>query len=115
MADVLHPSEADPEDSTEQPDDPGEFELAISADDQMEAQLLVAVCEEAGIPVILNSRRGGTVGTLASPVDGFDLLVPRSELERARRLLEERKQVLEADPDGAARAAEDEEEQSETP
>ncbi len=113
MADLLHPADPDPEDSPELPDDPGEFELAVSADDQMQAQLLISACEEAGIPVILKSRRSGPVGTIASPVEGFDLLVPRTQVERARRLMEERKQALEADPDGAARAAEDEEAQSE--
>jgi hypothetical protein len=112
MADLLHPN-PDPEDAAETPEDPGEFELAISAQDQLEAQLLVAACEEAGIQVILQSGPGGRMGGLASPVDGFDILVPRKDLERARQLLEERKLALEADPDGAARAAEAEEAQSE--
>ena len=93
--------------------DPGEFEWAISADDQIEAQLLVAACEEAGIPVILNSKRAGMVGPVASPVEGYDLLVPRADLEKARTLLQERMDALEADPEGAARAAEDEEAASE--
>jgi len=35
-------------------------------------------------------------------------------LERARVLLQERKQALEADPDGAARAAEEEEAKTES-
>jgi hypothetical protein len=113
MADLLHPTGTDLEEPEETPEDPGEFELAITAEDQLEAQLLVAACEEAGIQVILKSKRAGTVGTLASPVDGFDILVPRKDLERARLVLEERKLALEADPDGAARAAEDEEAKSE--
>jgi hypothetical protein len=75
----------------------------------VEAQLLVAACEEEQIPAILQSPRSGPVGTIASPVDGFNILVPQRDLARARKLLEERKSALEADPDGAARAAEEEE------
>jgi len=41
--------------------------------------------------------------------------VPRADLERARTLLEDRKRVLEEDPDGAARAAEEEEAETEQP
>ena len=114
MADLLHPKETDQEEATETPFDPGEFVVALAADDQMEAQLLVSACEEAGIPAIVQSPRSGPVGTIASPVDGFNILVPRRELERARVLLQERKQALEADPDGAARAAEEEEAKTES-
>ena len=79
----------------------------------MQAELLISACEEAGIPAILQSKRSGPVGTIASPVDGFNILVPRRDLGRARQLLQERKEALEADPDGAARAAEEEEAESE--
>jgi FAD/FMN-containing dehydrogenase len=113
MPDVLHPEESEQDDPAEAPIDPGEFVLAVVAEDQMEAQLLVTACEEAGIPVILQSSRSGPVGTIASPVDGFNLLVPRKQLDRARALLEERKEALESDPEGAARAAEEEEAQGE--
>jgi len=109
MADLLHPTETESEDAPETPSDPGEFELALAADDQMQAELLISACEEAGIPAILQSPRSGPVGTIASAVDGFNILVPRRDLARARVVLEERKQALEADPDGAARAAEEEE------
>ena len=114
MADLLHPKETDQEEATETPFDPGEFGVALAADDQMQGQLLVSACEEAGIPAIVQSPRSGPVGTIASPVDGFSILVPRRELERARVLLQERKQALEADPDGAARAAEEEEAKTES-
>jgi hypothetical protein len=115
MSDLLHPDETEQDQAPEAPFDPGEFVRAIAAENQLEAQLLVSACEEAGIPAILQSPRSGPVGTIASPVDGFNILVPEVDLERARTLLEDRKQALEADPDGAARAAEDEEEQSEKP
>jgi len=113
MADLLHPTESEPDDPPETPVDPGDFALAVVAEDQMEAQLLLTACEEAGIPVILQSARSGSVGTIASPVDRFHLLVPRADLQRARTLLEERKRALEEDPDGAARAAEEEEAETE--
>jgi hypothetical protein len=113
MADLLHPDETEQEEVPQTPFDPGEFVVAVAAEDQMEAQLLVSACEEAGIPTLVQSPRSGPVGTIASPVDGFNILVPRGDLERARVLLEERKQALEADPDGAARAAEEEEARTE--
>src|SRR5438128_7460628 len=109
MADLLHPDGPDEEEAEDTPFDPGDFVLAMSAEDQMEAQLLVAACEEQNIPAILQSPRSGPVGTISSPVDGFNILVPKRELERAMKLLEERRAALEADPEGAARAAEEEE------
>src|SRR5947207_1648012 len=109
MSDLLHPQDSEPEDVAESPFDPGDFVSAMAAEDQVEAQLLVAACEEAGIPAILQSPRSGPVGTIASPVDGYNILVPQRDLGRALILLEERKAALEADPDGAARAAEEEE------
>jgi Putative prokaryotic signal transducing protein len=113
MADLLHPTEKESEDAPETPSDPGEFDLALAANDQMEAELLISACEEAGIPAILQSPRSGSVGTISSPVDGFNILVPRRDLARARPLLQERREALEADPDGAARAAEEEEAEGE--
>lgn len=109
MADLLHPSDEVGESAPEAPSDPGEFVVALSADDQMEAQLLVAACEEEGIPAILQSARSGPVGTIASPVERFQILVPKAQLSLALPLLEERRAALAADPDGAAKAAEAEE------
>src|SRR3982074_198729 len=105
MADLLHPTDSETEDLPQTPFDPGEFAVAVVAEDQMEAQLLVTACDEAGIPVILRSARSGSVGTIASPVDRFHILVPRADLERARTLLEERQRALAEDPDGEGRAA----------
>jgi len=109
MADVLHPSGTEGDPAADAPSDPGEFVVALAADDAMEAELLVSACEEAGIPAILQSPRSGPVGTIASPVDAFHILVPRAQLSKALPLLEERRAALESDPDGAARAAEAEE------
>jgi hypothetical protein len=108
MGDLLHPTDTDPDDETpETPFDPGDFVLAFEAADQMQAQLLVAACEEADIPAILQSPRSGPVGTIASPVDGFHILVPKRDLARAFPLMQERKAALESDPEGGARAAEE--------
>ena len=109
MADLLHPDETEQEQTEETPIDPGDFVVAMAADDQSMAQLLVAACEDEGIPAILQSPRSGLVGTISSPVDGFNILVPQRELGKAMKLLEERRAALEADPEGAARAAEEEE------
>jgi hypothetical protein len=109
MGDLLHPDEAEQDETQETPFDPGDFVLVFQAEDQMQAQLLVAACEEADIPAILQSPRSGNVGTISSPVDGFNILVPQKDFARARILLEERSAALDADPDGAAKAAEDEE------
>ena len=109
MADLLHPDALPQEVAPETPFDPGDFTLAMSADDQMEAQLLVQACEDADIPAILQSPRSGNVGTISSPVEGFQILVPERDLQRAMVLLQERRAALDADPDGAALAAEAEE------
>jgi len=113
MADLLHPDEGEQDEAPEKPSDLGEFVVAMAAEDQMEADLLLSACDEAGIPAILQSPRSGPVGTISSPVDGFNILVPRKDAARALPLLEERKQALEADPAGAARAAEEEEAETE--
>jgi hypothetical protein len=109
MGDLLHPDATDEDETEETPFDPGDFVLAWQADDQMQAQVLVGACEEADIPAILQSPRSGLVGKISSPVEGFNILVPKTDLARAQALLEERSAALEADPDGAAKAAEDEE------
>jgi hypothetical protein len=107
MADLLHPTDSpDDAEGEETPFDPGDFVLALQADDQVQAQLLVSACEEAGIPALLQSPRSGPVGTIASPVEAFNILVPQRDLARAQSLLAERRAALAADPDGAARAAE---------
>lgn len=109
MGDLLHPTAADEDETDETPFDPGDFVLAFQADDQMQAQLLVSACEDAGIPAILQSPRSGLVGKISSPVEGFNILVPKPDLAKAQVLLEERSAALDADPEGAAKAAEDEE------
>jgi hypothetical protein len=113
MADLLHPDANEQDEAAETPVDYGDFVVAVAAEDQIEAQLLLSACDEAGLPAILQSPRSGPVGTIASPVDGFNILVPRTDLARAVALMEERKRILESDPEGAARAAEEEEAKTE--
>ena len=112
MADLLHPKDAEEPQAQETPFDPGDFVLAFTAENQSEAELLVAACEEAEIPAILQSPWSGPIGTKLAG-DGFNIHVPERDLARALPLLEERKAALEADPDGAARAAEAEEAETE--
>jgi len=109
MADLLHPIENEQDEAADVPFDPGNFVLVFQADDQMQAQILVSACEEADIPALLQSPRSGPVGTIASPVEAFHILVPQRDAARAKVLLEDRNAALEADPEGAAKAAEDEE------
>jgi len=109
MADLLHPTGSVEEDRPETPADPGDFEVAITAEDAMQAGLLVDACDEAGIPAILQSPRSSSAGMLDSPVESFQILVPKKDLARARPILEQRRAALEADPQGAERAAEEEE------
>ena len=113
MPDVLHPGETEQDEVEDVPVDPGDFAVAMTADDQMEADLLLDACGEAGIAAILQSARSGPVGTIASPVEAFSILVPRRDLDRAVQLLAQRRKDLEADPEGAARAAEEEEAETE--
>jgi hypothetical protein len=115
MADLLHPSESDEADepSTEGPIDPGDFEVAATAADSLEAEILVRACAEEHIPAILQSPRSGLVGTISSPVEAYVIQVPARDLDRARLLLKERRASLRSDPAGAAQAAEQEEAASE--
>jgi hypothetical protein len=108
MADLLHPADTDEEDPVrEAPHDPGEFRVAGTAPNPFAADLLWRALEDAGIPTIVHSERSSLVGKLASPVEVYELLVPARDLARARALVEERRAALEADPEGAGRAAEE--------
>ncbi|MFL5392067.1 MAG: hypothetical protein ACJ79G_04445 [Myxococcales bacterium] len=108
MPNLLHPDDTEEEDPMpETPIDPGEFVLAETVDDGILAGLLVRACEEAGIPAILQDPRDGVVGKLASPVDSFRILVPAHTLPGALEVLRARREALEADPEGAGKAAEE--------
>ena len=115
MANLLHPDDTEEEDPVpETPNDPGEFVLADTADDEILAGLLVRAAEEAGIPAILQDPRDGVVGKLSSPVDSFRILVPARDLAQAQQVVRARREALEADPEGAGKAAEEAEAEEES-
>jgi Putative prokaryotic signal transducing protein len=112
MGDRVNPG-SDEGDERREPEDPGQFEVAASVPDSFEADLLSRALEDAGIPAIVHSPHADVVGKIDSPVEVYNLLVPARDLNRARLLLAEQRAALEADPEGASRAAEDAEEAEE--
>jgi hypothetical protein len=111
MPDLLHPESGPDEDESDEQSglDDGRFVVAGTAQNQIEAQLLRAACDEAGIPTLLRAPRDSMMGKIDAPADSFELMVRTGDLERARAVIAEGKAALEADPEGAARAAEEEE------
>jgi hypothetical protein len=108
MAGVLNPPDGSPEEEPAvPPDDPGEFAIAGRAQDFLQADLLVAALEEADIDAFVDADRDGMVEKLSSPAEGYPIRVPLKHLAAASKLLEERKAALEADPEAAARAADE--------
>ena len=95
------------------PVDPGEFVAAGTAQDAFEAQILVRVCEEAGIPALVDSARGGMVEKLSNPSEAWTIRVPVSRLEEARKLIDSTSDALESDSAGGEQAAEEAEEAEE--
>ena len=110
MTDLLHPDEGPDDDEQDEAGlEDGDFVPAGTADDRLEADLLVSACQEAGIPAVVRSGRDGLVGKLSAPVDDLQILVRQTDLSRAQALIAERKTALESDQAGAQKAAEDEE------
>ena len=89
-------------------EDDREFAVAGLANDMLEADLLVSACEEAGIDAFVDAARDGMVEKLSAPSENFEIRVPIKDLERAKVLVAERKAALESDPEGWAKAAEEE-------
>lgn len=80
-----------------------------STDDPFEADLLTDALDEAQIPVIARASRDHVVDTLVVAAPNFwDVMVPREYADRARELVEARKQKIESEADDAGRAAEEE-------
>jgi hypothetical protein len=107
MPDLLHP-EGGPEEDDDQDEhglDDGNFVVAGTAQDRFEADLLRSACDEAGIPTLVRAPRDSMVGKIDAPTETLELMVRSGDLERARALISERKAALEADPEGAERAA----------
>ncbi len=111
MPDVFHPTDGPDEDDDLPPPkgiDDGDFVLATVAEDRIEASLLVSACEDAGIPAIFRAPRDSMVGKIDAPAESLEILVRVCDLPRARLILADRKAVLESDPAGAEKAAEEE-------
>ncbi len=88
-------------------DDDREFVVAGRARDSIQAGLLVAMLDEAGIDAFTDPDRDGMVEKLSAPAEGFPIRVPRVDLAKATALFIEQKAALEADPAGGALAAEE--------
>ena len=98
---------AAPEESQPPAEDNREFAIAGRAQDAIQATLLVAALDEAGIDAFTDADRDGMVEKLSAPAEGFPIRVPLADLEKASALLAEQKAALEADPAGGARAADE--------
>jgi len=110
MPDVLHPAAGPDEDSIDQKGlDDGDFSVATTADDNIEAELLRNACEDAGIPAIVRSPRSSMVGKIDSPADSHEIMVRLTDLARAQALLAPLKASLEDDQVESERAAVEEE------
>lgn len=90
-------------------EDNREFAVAGLAQDAIEAELLKGFCEEAGIDAFVDAARDGMVEKLSAVSEKFEIRVPLRDVEKAKVIIAERKAAIEADPEGWAKAAEDEE------
>ncbi len=95
---------------TQEERDTRKFVRAGVAEDPLSAERFTQALDQEGIPVFARPRRTGTVDSITSGVSApwWELLVPEEHLARATGLIDALRRDLEADPDGAARAAEEE-------
>jgi hypothetical protein len=96
-------------------EDSTDFAVAGPAEDPYEAGAFASAVSRAGIPVLVRMRHGSAVDTLteARQRPWWEILVPRSERERAARALEACRLELDAAQADSERAAEEEELESE--
>lgn len=87
-----------------------------TAEDPYEADAFTAAIDEADIAVYARPQHVSPVDALTTGARGtwWEILVPEADVEKARRVLEDRRSELAASGDEAARAAEDEELAGET-
>lgn len=92
------------------------FLPAGTAEDPLTSERFTAVLTAQNIPVFARARRGGTVDLITSAASQpwWEILVPEEHVARATQLLEEERARIEASAEEAARAAEDEELETET-
>jgi len=95
-------------------EDKRRFVLVTQVDDPLTLDAYLRVLQAAGIPT-LSVDDEGMVGSITDGFAGklYDIRVPEESLERAAQLLTEEKARLEASADEAARAAEEEEAETE--
>lgn len=91
------------------------FVRAGTADDPLSAETFSRALEAADIPVFARARRAGAVDTLTSgtTLPWWEILVPEESLARAEQIISEEARRIEAGASDAARAAEEEEAESE--
>lgn len=91
--------------------DTREFLRVGTAEDPLTAEDYVRVLEAEHIPVFSRPRRGGTVDilTTGNPHPWWEILVPEEHVAKATELLAQEKARLDATADEAAKAAEEEE------
>lgn len=91
------------------------FIRAGTAEDPLTAERISSVLQSQGIPVFSRPRRGGTLDALttATSTPWWELLVPEDLVERASAVIEQERAQDSASADEAARAAEEEEAETE--
>ena len=90
------------------------FVRAGTAEDPLSAEEIGAAVEAAKIPVFVRARRAGSVDTITeSNTPWWEILVPEESYRQAVEIVAAEKQRLDATADEAARAAEEEELESE--
>ncbi len=94
--------------------DTRKFVRAGTAEDPLTSEQLVHVLEELEIPVFARPRRGGTVDSLTSGASPWwELLVPEEHAARATEVIAQERARMESGAEDAARAAEEEEAETE--
>jgi hypothetical protein len=94
--------------------DTRKFARAATAEDPLSSDRYVAVLAAAKIPSFARPRRAGAVDPLTSAAaPWWEILVPEENLEVATRLLNEEREKIEAEGEENARAAEQEEAETE--
>lgn len=85
------------------------FVRAGTAEDPLSAEEIGGAVEAAKIPVFVRARRAGTVDSITDgTLPWWEILVPEEHFQRAAELVAAEKQRLNATADEAARAAEEE-------
>jgi hypothetical protein len=92
-------------------EDTTRFVVVGPAEDPFEADAFTSAVDEAGIPVFARMRHASSVDALTESAQHswWEILVPAGKTEDAAKILEARRQELQAGEADAAKAAEEEE------